>query len=79
MPTIESLVALMKRNPAGVAFSDALRVAEYYFGPPRIRGSHHFFQNPMGRRPTRKPTAHRKACQTIPSQATTTRNREAGA
>ncbi len=29
-----------------VAFADALKVAEHYFGAPRINGSHHIFKTP---------------------------------
>jgi hypothetical protein len=45
---IAALVAEMQRNPADVRFAAVLRVAEHYFGPPRIRGSHHNFPMPWG-------------------------------
>jgi hypothetical protein len=31
----------MKRNPAGVRFSDLCRICDSYFGAPRQRGSSH--------------------------------------
>lgn len=46
MPGIEELVCRMRANPRDVRFRDALRVARHYFGPPRVRGSHHFFSTP---------------------------------
>ena len=36
----------MRDNPASVSFSDALRVAEHYFGKYRISGSHYVFKTP---------------------------------
>lgn len=46
MPSVETILALMRTNPRGAGFRDALRVAAHYFGPPRVRGSHHFFSMP---------------------------------
>ena len=46
MPGIGAIVAHMRANPRGIRFHDALRVASHYFGPPRTRGSHHFFSTP---------------------------------
>lgn len=46
MTAVASLVAAMRANPSDVRFADAVRVARHYFGPPRIRGSHHFFVMP---------------------------------
>lgn len=43
---IERLLERMRTNPKDIAFSDALKVARFYFGEPRIRGSHHFFPMP---------------------------------
>jgi hypothetical protein len=43
---IEKLVASAKQNPSGVRFTDAVRIASHYFGPPRIKGSHHVFNMP---------------------------------
>lgn len=31
----------MRRHPAGVRFSELLKVCEYYFGEPRHKGSSH--------------------------------------
>lgn len=46
MPSIETLLARMRSNPRGVRFRDAAHVASHFFGPPRVRGSHHFFSTP---------------------------------
>lgn len=47
MPSrIAKLEAAMAQNPAGVRFSDALRLASFYFGEPRVTGSHHIFRTP---------------------------------
>ena len=43
---IAKLLAGMRENPRNVRFSDALAVAEHYFGEPRISGSHHVFKTP---------------------------------
>jgi len=43
---IQKRLAGMRSNPQSVSFSDALRVAEHYFGEPRISGSHHIFKMP---------------------------------
>jgi hypothetical protein len=43
---IEKRLAGMRNNPASVSFSDALKVAEYYFGEPRITDTHHIFKTP---------------------------------
>jgi hypothetical protein len=43
---IAKLLADMRRNPAGVRFTDALAVAEHFFGQPRRSGSHHVFKTP---------------------------------
>jgi hypothetical protein len=43
---IVKLLAGMRENPKTVRFSDALAVAEHYFGPPRMSGSHHVFKTP---------------------------------
>jgi len=34
----------MRDNPAGVAFADAMTVAEHFFGEPRNNGSHRIFK-----------------------------------
>ena len=36
----------MRNNSQSTSFSDALKVAEHYFGKPRISGSHHIFKTP---------------------------------
>jgi len=38
---VEDIVALMRRNPKGVRFTDACRVCDHYFGQPRQKGSSH--------------------------------------
>ena len=44
---IQKLVAEMRANPGSVKFSNAVKVAEYYFGAPRRSGSsHHVFKMP---------------------------------
>jgi hypothetical protein len=44
---VEKRLADMRSNPKSVRFSDALAVAEHYFGEPRISGSsHHVFKTP---------------------------------
>jgi len=51
MPTIDDILSSMKSNPKDVMFSDLTRVCEYFFGKPRIKGSHHFFSVPWQREP----------------------------
>ena len=51
MPSVEQLVARMRTRPTNVRFADAVRVAAHYFGPPRVRGSHHFFVTPWSGSP----------------------------
>jgi len=34
----------MRSNPAGIAFADAMKIAEYYFGKARNSGSHRMFK-----------------------------------
>ena len=41
MPSIERLLAEMRRSPKGVRFPDLERVCRRYFGEPRQRGSSH--------------------------------------
>jgi hypothetical protein len=43
---IEKRLAAMRANPKGVRFSDALKVAEYFFEGRRGAGSHHVFKTP---------------------------------
>lgn len=46
MPDIRELVVEMQRNQRGVRFRDAKRVCTFYFGAPRVHGSHHVFRMP---------------------------------
>ena len=46
MPTIEKLVTEMRRNPRDVRFADIDKVCRFYFGAPRVHGSHHVFKTP---------------------------------
>lgn len=46
MPDIRQLVSKMKNSSKNVRFSDALSVAQHYFGPPRVHGSHYVFRMP---------------------------------
>ncbi len=48
---IEKRLADIRSNPKSVSFSDALAVAEHYFGEPRVSGSHHVFKMPWPRDP----------------------------
>jgi len=43
---IEKLLADMRVAPAGIKFSDAAKVATYFFGEPRNSGSHRVFKTP---------------------------------
>jgi hypothetical protein len=38
---IDAIVAQMRANPTNVLFSDACKVATFYFGEPRQSGSSH--------------------------------------
>ena len=41
------IIAEMRRNPAGIRFAEAVKVAEDAFGPPRQSGSSHLvFRTP---------------------------------
>ena len=42
----EEDLARFKANPKGVRFQRLAQLCEYYFGPPRIRGSHHVYKTP---------------------------------
>ena len=46
MKAIQKRLADMRGNPKSVRLSDALAVAEHYFGEPRVEGSHHIFKTP---------------------------------
>ena len=44
---VDKALALMRKNPAGVRFADAVAVCTHFFGPPRRRsGSHVSFKTP---------------------------------
>jgi hypothetical protein len=43
---IQKRLADIRSNPKSVSFSDALAVAEHFFGESRISGSHHIFKTP---------------------------------
>ena len=43
---VEKLVSEMRVSPRSVRFSDALKVAEHFFGAPRTVGSHYVFKMP---------------------------------
>jgi hypothetical protein len=49
---IQKRLSEMWNNPRSVGFSDALAVAEHYFGKPRIsKSSHHVFKMPWAENP----------------------------
>jgi hypothetical protein len=37
----DRILEAMKRNPRGVRFKDLCRICDFYFGPPRQKGSSH--------------------------------------
>jgi hypothetical protein len=39
--SIEKLLVHMRQSPTGTRYSDAVKVAEHYFGAPRQKGSSH--------------------------------------
>ena len=39
--SIEKLLVHMRQSPTGTRYSDAVTVAEHYFGAPRRKGSSH--------------------------------------
>lgn len=41
---VAEVLRAMRSNPAGIAFADAMKVAEYFFGEPRMSGSHCVFK-----------------------------------
>jgi len=41
MPDIKEILALMRRNPKGVSFSQLCKVCDHYFGEARQTGSSH--------------------------------------
>lgn len=46
MASAEKLLKQMRLNQRDVRFEDLVKVCTYYFGKPRIRGSHHYFLTP---------------------------------
>jgi hypothetical protein len=39
--SIDEILAEMRKNPAGIRFADARKVATHYFGQPRQNGTSH--------------------------------------
>ena len=46
MSQFEKLLAAIRNNPKGVKFCDASKVADHYFGKPRVKGSHNVYTMP---------------------------------
>ena len=47
MPSIDEIVARMKRNPKGIRYTDLCKVCDRYFGEPRQkRSSHRVYRTP---------------------------------
>jgi len=46
MKTIEKIVKQMRENPKDVKFDDLCIVCVYYFGEPRVKGSHNIYKTP---------------------------------
>ena len=46
MPSIQKILETMRTSRNSVRFTDALKVCTYYFGRPRVSGSHHVFKTP---------------------------------
>jgi hypothetical protein len=47
MPKVKDILAIMRRNPKSVAFSDLCKVCDYYFGEARqTGGSHRIYKTP---------------------------------
>lgn len=45
MASVPKILAAMRRNPVGIRFGDAVKVAKHYFGTPRSDGTnHHVFR-----------------------------------
>jgi len=38
---IDALIKRMRKNPAGIRFSEVCRVCDHFFGPARQKGSSH--------------------------------------
>jgi hypothetical protein len=44
---IQEILAMMRRNPKGISYSDLCKVCEYYFGESRrIGSSHRIYKTP---------------------------------
>jgi hypothetical protein len=41
MAKIKEIIAMMRRNPKGISYSDLYKVCDHYFGEPRQVGSSH--------------------------------------
>ncbi|RLB39442.1 MAG: toxin HicA [Deltaproteobacteria bacterium] len=41
MARIDALIKRMRKNPAGIRFSEVCRVCDHFFGPARQKGSSH--------------------------------------
>lgn len=46
MGSIEDIVQQMTENPKGVRFADICKICDYYFGGPRLKGSHRIYKTP---------------------------------
>ncbi len=46
MGSVDGIVQQMIENPKGVRFADLCKVCDYYFGEPRVKGSHHIYKTP---------------------------------
>ena len=46
MGSIEEIVEQMRENPKDVKFTDLCKVCNYYFGKPRLKGSHCIYKTP---------------------------------
>ena len=44
--SVADILREMRANPSGIRFTEAMKVAEHYFGPPRQSGSHRVFRMP---------------------------------
>jgi hypothetical protein len=61
MSKADKLLESVRNNPKNVRFLDAVKVAESFFGSPRIVGSHHVFTCPSGLRVNLQPGKDGKA------------------
>jgi hypothetical protein len=46
VPSVETILLSIRNNPDSVRFTDAKNVCDYFFGKPRIHGSHHVYNMP---------------------------------